>query len=99
MGKKASTGASGNQSSRTTAAVLLHDTAQQRAFRGAEKLYLDVVAIKNAARDMYSETSVLETVQKVVDMYETNTFFESERANKIAAVTTLFREGRRRGTI
>ncbi|OAQ98915.1 hypothetical protein LLEC1_03186 [Akanthomyces lecanii] len=75
------------------------DATRQRAFRHAERLYLEVVSIKKAARDLYSEESLVTTVSDVVKMYEVNTFFEKERGEKIAAVTNLFREGRRRGTV
>ncbi|OAA77262.1 nb-arc [Akanthomyces lecanii RCEF 1005] len=88
----------------TTAAAAAHeavrrDAMRQRAFRDAERLYLEVVAIKKAARDLYDEESLVMTVSDVVKMYEVNAFFEKERGEKIAAVTSLFREGRRRGTV
>lgn len=79
--------------------TVLRDATRQRAFQEAEQLYLEVVAIKKAARDLYPENSLLETVSGVVKMYETNSFFEAERADKIEAVTAMFREGRRRGTV
>ncbi|KAJ6785774.1 hypothetical protein PWT90_03032 [Aphanocladium album] len=87
-----------NQSANAREAVL-REATRQRAFQDAEQLYLEVVAIKKAARDLYPEDSLLMTVSDVVKMYEVNPFFEAERANKIDAVTNLFREGRRRGTV
>lgn len=75
------------------------DATRQRTFRDAERLYLEVVAVKKAARDLYDEESLLMTVSDLVKMYEVNAFFEKERGEKIAAVTSLFREGRRRGTV
>lgn len=79
--------------------AVLREATRQRAFQDAEQLYLEVVAIKKAARDLYPEESLLMTVSDVVKMYEVNVFFEAERADKIDAVTNLFREGRRRGTV
>ncbi|KAJ3480350.1 hypothetical protein NLG97_g8089 [Lecanicillium saksenae] len=87
-----------NQAANAREAVL-RDATRQRAFQDAERLYLEVVAIKKAARELYSEDSLLMSVSDVVQMYEVNPFFEAGRADKIDAVTKLFREGRRRGTV
>lgn len=80
-------------------AAVEREATLQRAFRDAEQLYLDVVGIKKAARDLYPEESLVATVSDVVKMYEVNAFFEAERVNKIAVVTTMLREARRRGTV
>lgn len=83
---------------RVSEAVSL-DANRQRAFQEAEKLYLEVVSIKKAARDMYTEESLVATVSDLIRMYEMNSFFEAGRADKIDAVKNQLRESRRRGTV
>ncbi|TQV92059.1 Tetratricopeptide repeat protein [Cordyceps javanica] len=97
--RRSSHNASAEQHAAEARGAVLHDATRQRAFRDAERLYLEVVGIKKAARDLYSEESLMMTVSDVVQMYEVNVFFEAERAEKIPAVTALLHESRRRGTV
>ncbi|KAK5995898.1 Nephrocystin-3 [Cladobotryum mycophilum] len=80
-------------------AALLRDATRTRAFDEAEKLYLDAVSIKKAARELYSEEQVVATGSKLREMYENEGFFEGCRDEKVSALMALLREVRRRGTV
>ncbi|KAK7420036.1 hypothetical protein QQX98_003043 [Neonectria punicea] len=67
------------------------------AFELAESLYRDVLAVKMAAGDLYSNEHVLATGSKLREMYENEDFFASSRAEKVAELLDMLREGQREG--
>ncbi|CAI6084009.1 unnamed protein product [Clonostachys chloroleuca] len=78
---------------------VMHETRRRTAFEEAERLYLEVINIKRAARDVYSEREVLATASKLQEMYENEEFFVEGRGVKVDDLMLLFRDGRRRGTV
>ncbi len=79
--------------------AMMRDGARRRAFEDAESLYIEVIGIQKAARDMYSDEDLLATGSLLCEMYETSRFFAAEKGAKVDALRTLLREGRRRGTM
>ncbi|KAH6603279.1 tetratricopeptide-like helical [Trichoderma cornu-damae] len=79
--------------------AVLRDASRRRAFAEAEKLYLDVLAIKKSAIKLYREEEVVETASKLQEMYENEPFFDDCRDEKALALMGLLREVKRRGTL
>lgn len=79
--------------------AVLRDASRRRAFAEAEKLYLDVLAIKKSATGLYREGEAVETGSKLREMYENEPFFEDCRDEKVLALVGLLREMKRRGTL
>lgn len=79
--------------------AVMRDAARRRVFEDAEGLYVEVIGIQKAARDMYSDDDLLATGSRLCEMYETSRFFAADKGGKVEALRTLLREGRRRGTI
>jgi tetratricopeptide (TPR) repeat protein len=79
--------------------ALAREVACRRAFEEAEKLYLEVVAIKQSARQLYTEEQVVDTGSKLAEMYENESFFDNDRQDKMGTLRAMLRECRRRGTI
>jgi tetratricopeptide (TPR) repeat protein len=79
--------------------AVLRDASRHRAFAEAEKLYLDALAIKKSAIQLYREEEVVETASKLREMYENEPFFEDCRDEKVLALMGLLREMKRRGTL
>ncbi|KAK0759238.1 hypothetical protein N5P37_008123 [Trichoderma harzianum] len=86
-------------SNRSKEEAVLRDASRRRAFAEAEKLYLDVLAIKKSATELYREGEALETGSKLREMYESEPFFDDCRDEKVLALMGLLREMRRRGTL
>lgn len=74
--------------------TLLRTAASVQLFEKAERLYLEILAIKKAARDLglYSDEDVASTSWKLEEMYESEDFFEEERLDKFGVLVG----GRRR---
>ncbi|PTB72478.1 hypothetical protein M440DRAFT_158309 [Trichoderma longibrachiatum ATCC 18648] len=79
--------------------AVLRDASRRRAFGEAEQLYLDVIAIKKSAKELYREGEVIETGSKLREMYENEPFFEKCRDEKVLNLMGLLREMKRRGTL
>ncbi|KAL7795059.1 hypothetical protein V8C37DRAFT_375440 [Trichoderma ceciliae] len=79
--------------------AVFRDASRRRAFAEAEKLYLDALAIKKSAIQLYREEEVVETGSKLREMYENEPFFEDCRDEKVLALMGLLREMKRRGTL
>ncbi|KAG5959645.1 hypothetical protein E4U57_000558 [Claviceps arundinis] len=75
--------------------TLLRTAASVQLFEEAERLYLEILAIKKAALDLglYSDEDVASTSWKLEEMYESEAFFEEERLEKFGVLV----RGRRRG--
>ncbi|KAH6994901.1 hypothetical protein EDB80DRAFT_728193 [Ilyonectria destructans] len=65
------------------------------AFELAESLYRDILVIRIAARDLYSNEQVLATGSKLREMYENEDFFAASRTEKVLELLEMLREGRR----
>jgi tetratricopeptide (TPR) repeat protein len=61
------------------------------AFREAETLYLEVVATKKEAAELYPEEQVVATGSKLREMYESEAFFEGTRGEKVAELMKMLR--------
>lgn len=79
--------------------AVLRDASRRRAFGEAEQLYLDVIAIKKSATELYREGEVVETGSKLREMYENEPFFQKCRDEKVLNLMGLLREMKRRGTL
>ncbi|KAL7813420.1 hypothetical protein V8C26DRAFT_159239 [Trichoderma gracile] len=79
--------------------AVLRDASRRRAFGEAEQLYLDVIAIKKSATELYREGEIVETGSKLREMYENEPFFEKCRDEKVLNLMGLLREMKRRGTL
>ncbi|KAL7942941.1 hypothetical protein V8C42DRAFT_330840 [Trichoderma barbatum] len=86
-------------SNRSKEEAVLRDASRRRAFAEAEKLYLDVLAIKKSATELYREGEAVETGSKLREMYENEPFFDDCRDEKVLALMGLLREMKRRGTL
>ena len=84
---------------KTLEQVVLRDATRRREFEEAERLYLEVLTVKKAARALYTDEDVLETGSKLAEMYENEDFFAESRGAKLDELMGLVRGGRRRGTI
>ncbi|KAG6271513.1 hypothetical protein E4U49_003885 [Claviceps purpurea] len=73
---------------------VLRMAASEQLFAEAERLYLEILAVKKAALDLglYSEEDVASTSWKLEEMYESEDFFEEERLDKVGVLVG----GRRR---
>ncbi|KAG5941167.1 hypothetical protein E4U59_001908 [Claviceps monticola] len=73
----------------------LRIAASEQLFEEAERLYLEILAVKKAALDLglYSDEDVASTSWKLEEMYESEDFFEEERLDKVGVLVG----GRRRG--
>ncbi|KAG5969566.1 hypothetical protein E4U58_001340 [Claviceps cyperi] len=80
---------------RHTEYTVLRTAASVQLFEEAERLYLEILAIKKAALDLglYSDEDVASTSWKLEEMYESEDFFEEERLDKLGVLV----RGRRRG--
>ena len=61
------------------------------AFARAEELYLEVLAVKRAATELYSDEQLLDTGSKLREMYENEAVFDGVRAEKVAAMMPLLK--------
>ncbi|UKZ58053.1 hypothetical protein TrVGV298_011915 [Trichoderma virens] len=86
-------------SNRSKEEAVLRDASRRRAFAEAEKLYLDVLAIKKSATELYRVEEAVETGSKLREMYENEPFFDDCRDEKVLALMGLLREMKRRGTL
>jgi tetratricopeptide (TPR) repeat protein len=78
------------KSSKQTAAE--REAQRQAAFETAERLYLDVLGIKTAARDLYTNEQVLATGSKLCEMYDNELYFAEHKVAKVEDVMKLLRE-------
>ena len=69
------------------------------AFARAEELYLEVLAVKRAATELYSDEQLLDTGSKLREMYENEAFFDGARAEKVAAMMPLLKRDERDATV
>ncbi|KAG6119819.1 hypothetical protein E4U14_004662 [Claviceps sp. LM454 group G7] len=74
--------------------TLLRTAASVQLFEEAERLYLEILAIKKAALNLglYSDEDVASTSWKLEEMYESEDFFEEERLDEFGVLVG----GRRR---
>lgn len=72
--------------------------AAAQAYDLAEKLYREVVVVRNAANTLYSVEQVLDTGSKLREMYETEEFYAEKRGEKVMELLALLKEGRKKGS-
>ncbi|KAG6045408.1 hypothetical protein E4U39_002406 [Claviceps sp. Clav50 group G5] len=74
---------------------VLRIAASEQLFEEAERLYLEILAMKKAALDLglYSDEDVASTSWKLEEMYESEDFFEGERLDKVGVLVGERRRG------